>query len=83
MPARKLLWFKLEGQAGAAQAVQVGAHAQAMREVTVAVRQGTSQRTECRCMVAVDAVGSQTSGSAMTFHSGLQVRPSLGLELQG
>ena len=73
--ARKLLWFKLEGQAGAAQAVQVGADARALREVTVAVRQGASQRTECSCTVAVDAVSSQTNGSAMTFHSGLQVAP--------
>lgn len=73
LPARKLLWFKLDGQAGAAQHVQIGTDVQITRELTVAMRQGTSQHADCRCIIAVDAVSSRGGSSAMTFHSGLQV----------
>ena len=74
LPARKLLWFKLDGQAGAAQHVQIGTDVQITRELTVAMRQGTSQHADCRCTIAVDAVSSHGGSSTMTFHSGLQVK---------
>ena len=72
-PARKLLWFKVEGQAGPALPVHVGADAHSLREVAVALRHGTSQRSNCRCAVAVDATSSQAGGGSLVFHSGLQV----------